>query len=224
MPTLDALAYYSAPVGNVNELWTRPFSKRVLGIPTDSGEWQLSAESESLDTRAEYQQADKLRLSLWDSQGEEYTLPETGQWSLILSWPRRAQKLRYRVSEALKIGSARQPHSFFDISFQGAAGAKTTADPGEPINVTLQSFSQYKIFGFWVRLLPISTSGALKVSETGEIDVSLKQRFLARFNPDFKPGFMFSFENRPYVVDTVSRQDRRRMATLLCNEIGGESG
>ena len=163
-------------------------------------------------------------LSLWDTQGQDLEIPDTGEWALILNWPRKAQSLRYRLQAAEKIPSARQPHILFDVSFLEAAGAPTTAAASEPIEVTLETLAQTKAQGFWVKLLPVSASGSLQVSETGEIDTVLRQKFLARFNPAFKPGFMFSFENRAYVVQAVSRKDRRRNVSLLCNEIGGESG
>ena len=224
MPTLDQIAYYSMPIAEVNHLWTKPYSRRVSGIPSNFGEWRLAAEGESLDTWKEYREADQLMLSLWDTQGEDLEIPETGQWVIILRFPRRAQSLRYRVSEVIKIPSARQPHILISLSLMEATGAETTPDGGEPLEVSLENYSPVTKKGFWVRLLPVSASGTLQVSETGEIDTVLRQKFLTRFNSAFRPGFMFTFESRPYVIQAVSRRDRRRNVTLLCNEIGGESG
>lgn len=223
MPTLDAIAYFTSAV-ETEKQWTRPFSKRVAGYPRNFGEWRLSADGESLDTWKEYREADHLRLSLWDSQGEDIEIPNTGEWTLVLNWPRKAQSLRYRLQASEKIPSARQPHMVLNVSLLEATGADTTADAGEPVEVTLETFSQTSAKGFWVKLLPVSASGALKESDTGEIDISLKQKFLARFNPVFRPGFMFAFESAAYVVQAVSRKDRRRNVTLFCNQIGGESG
>ena len=93
MPTLDQIAYYTSAAESEKQ-WTRPFSKRVAGYPRNSGEWRLSAAGESLDTWKEYGEADQLMLSLWDTQGQDLEIPDTGEWALILNWPRKAQSLR----------------------------------------------------------------------------------------------------------------------------------
>lgn len=224
MPSLDQIAYYSEASTAVNQ-WTRPFSMKVKGVPGDAGEYRLSLNDDTLDTWAEYKTANQIMLSLYDSQGDDIEIPSTGNYALVLHWPRKAQALRYRVQSTETKRSSRQPHIVFDVALLEATGADTTADDDEPVEVTLETFTQTETRGFWVKLLPISVSGsALMMSETGEIDVTLKQKFLARFSSRLTPGFQFLFENDAYVVVAVSRKDRRRNVILYCNRIGGETG
>ena len=226
MPYLDALAQYRASQPAQAAFWRIPYSMRVAGIPSGVGRWRLAAGGESLDTWQDYKAADTLQLSLYDSEGDSYGFPDLvgSRWSLTMDWIRQAQILSFNLDTASRSTSRRQPHNSFGLTFLSAEGATTTADPNEPVLISVWPLTTETTEQFWVRLLPTLTMSGLVESETGEIDISMRQRFAARFDPMLQPGFLFSFENEPYVVKSVSRKDRRRNVILTCGLIGGESG
>ena len=226
MPHLNALAQYRAAQEPQEAFWRIPYAQRVAGIPTGTGRWRLASGSESLDKWDDYRAADTLQLSPYDSEGDSYGFPDLvgSRWSLTMDWIRRAQSLKFQIDTASRSASRRQPHNSFGLTFLSAEGATTTADPGEPVLVSVWPLVTEIQKQFWVRLLPTLTMNGLTESSTGELDVALLQRFATRFDPMLKPGFMFEFEGEPYVVKSVSRPDRRRNLILTTEEIGGASG